>query len=70
MSTTVELLESASLFLYAASAAEIESERQAMEAHYDVKLAVHKVTYPVHSGARCTRVEWEDRNAIRGEVNG
>lgn len=54
----VELLDAASLFLYVAPPADIEQERQHLEAVHDRKLAVHQVTYPTHSGARCTRVEW------------
>ena len=58
-SKTVELLDAASLFLHIANADDIEHERQQMEAQYREKLAVHEVTYPTHSGARCTRVTWE-----------
>ena len=57
-SRTVELLDAASLFLYIADAADIEHERQRMEALHDRSLAVHEIAYPTHSSARCTRVTW------------
>lgn len=58
-SKTVELLDFASLFLHIATPDDIEHERQQMEALHKQSLAVHEVTHPTHSGARCTRVTWE-----------
>jgi hypothetical protein len=55
----VELLDAASLFLYIANADDIEHERQNLEAQYEQQLSVHEVSYPTHSGARCTRVTWK-----------
>jgi hypothetical protein len=55
---TVELLDAASLFLFVASLDDIDQERQQMEAIHECDLLVHEVTYPTHSGARCTRVTW------------
>jgi hypothetical protein len=55
---SVELLDAASLFLYVATPADIEHERQQMEEMHKQVLAVHEITYPTHSGARCTRVTW------------
>ena len=57
-SHTVDLLDEASLFLHIANADDIEHERQQMEARHQQVLAVHEVTHPTHSGARCTRVTW------------
>jgi hypothetical protein len=57
--TTVDLLDAASLFLWVATPDDIEHERQRMGALYRERLAVHEITYPVHSGKRCTRVEWK-----------
>ena len=55
---TIELLDAASLFLFVATPPDIEHERQQMEAVHRQRLVVHEVTYPTHSGARCTRVTW------------
>jgi hypothetical protein len=56
---TVELLDAASLFLYIAPLDDIDQERQRLEAWHKVDLLVHEITYPTHSGARCTRVTWQ-----------
>ena len=58
-SHTVELLDEGSLFLYVATPDDIEHERQQMEARHRQALAVHEVSHPTHSGARCTRVTWK-----------
>ena len=55
---TVELLDAASLFLYVASLDDIDAERTRMEAIHQRELLIHEITYPTHSGARCTRVTW------------
>ena len=54
----VELLDATSLFLYVANPDDIEHERRQMEAQHHCKLEVFEITYPTHSGARCTRVSW------------
>lgn len=54
-----DTLEYASLFLYRASAADIEQERQAMEAEHHDDIAVFAIEYPTHSGTTCTRVTWQ-----------
>jgi hypothetical protein len=56
---TIELLDAASLFLFVASLDDIDQERQRLEAVYKQDLLVHDVSYPTHSGARCTRVTWQ-----------
>ena len=58
--TTVNVLDFASLFLWIATPDDIEYERQRMEAIYRMKLAVFNVEHPTHSGARCTRVTWQE----------
>jgi len=60
-SHTVDLLDAASLFLWVATPDDIKQERQRLEAEHDRQLAVHEVSHPTHSGARCTRVTWEVR---------
>jgi hypothetical protein len=56
----VNILEQASLFLFIAKLEDIEAERQRLEAHYGVKLAVFDVEHPTLSGARATRVTWAE----------
>jgi hypothetical protein len=55
----IEILDAASLFIFIADKDEIDCERQRLEAERDLKLRVYEVSYPTHSGTRCTRVEWE-----------
>ena len=56
---TIELLDAASLFLFVASLDDIDQERQRLEMLHSRDLLVHEVSYPTHSGARCTRVTWQ-----------
>lgn len=56
---TVELLDAASLFLWVASLDDIDAERTRLETIHKQDLAIHDVSYPTHSGARCTRVTWK-----------
>ena len=56
---SVDLFHHASLFLWRASADDIEYERQALEATYRVKLAPWSIEAVTRSGAPCTRVTWE-----------
>lgn len=59
----VNLMDFASLFVFVAKAADIEQERQRLEAEHDMPLAVFDVEHPTLSGTRCTRVSWmEDTN--------
>jgi hypothetical protein len=60
MSTTVNVLDYASLFLWVATPEDIEYERQRLEYAYGTKLAVFEINHPTHSGARCTRVTWKE----------
>jgi len=62
MTRNVNVLDFASLFLCVVGPAEIEMERQRLEAEYGMKIAVFDVTYPTHSGARCTRVAWQEED--------
>jgi hypothetical protein len=54
------VLDCASLFLYVATPADIEAERQRLEAERGELIAVFDIAYPTHSGARCTRVTWRE----------
>jgi hypothetical protein len=57
--TQVNVIDQASLFLFVAKPADIECERQRMEAELGEKLKVFQIEHPTHSGARCTRVTWQ-----------
>jgi hypothetical protein len=59
MIITADLLEYASLFLYRASPADIEQERQQLEAEHHDDIAVFAIEHPSHSGTICTRVTWQ-----------
>jgi hypothetical protein len=55
----IEMLGDVSLFLYVATLADIDQERQRMEMLHEQDLLVHEVSYPTRSGACCTRVTWQ-----------
>jgi hypothetical protein len=57
--TKVDLLDFASLFLWAATKDDIEFERQRLEASYGYPIEVFEIEHPTLSGARCTRVSWK-----------
>ena len=55
----LNILEVASLFTYVATPEEIEVERQSIEAELDRSIAIYSVEHPTMSGARMTRVTWQ-----------
>jgi len=55
----VDLLNAATLFMWVASLDDIDAERTRLEAWHKQDLLVHEITYPLHRGARCTRVTWQ-----------
>jgi hypothetical protein len=57
--TTHDILDEASLFLYVASPDDIKAEQSRLEAWHHCRLMVYSVEHPTHSGARCTRVTWQ-----------
>jgi hypothetical protein len=60
MTTTVNALDFASLFLFIAKPEDIEDERQRLESIYDMPIEVFEVEHPTRSGARVTRVTWRE----------
>lgn len=54
-----DTLDYASLFLYHASAADIDDERQRLQCEHQCDLEIFLIEYPSHSGTRCTRVTWQ-----------
>jgi hypothetical protein len=61
MKINANVLDFASLFFCIATPDDIEAERQRLEAEHGIKIAVFDITYPTHSGARCTRVAWKEQ---------